>query len=214
MLNCLSRKREQDLEQQLELIAEEIHDGACQYVTAAQMAFDAFHREQTPTCHGDWRTFEMGREFLGRAGDELRRLTRGLRPIHLAAGDLQKAVESLVQETRTTANLDIELCCDIQADQIPEPIELAAFRIVQESLNNARRHSKSKRVLIGLSQDDDSLFIQVQDWGRGFDSNHVPQGCCGIAGIRRRVRTLHGDVSIRSDPGDGTLITVELPLKE
>lgn len=209
-----SRRRRQEQIEQQEWISHEIHDGACQYVTAAQMMFDTFRREQAQTFSGDWSSFDMAMEFLNHANEELRRMVRGLRPIHLAAGDLPKAIESLVKEIRAAGGLDVELCCDIQPEQIPEHLELAAFRIVQEALANACRHSKSNGVLVGLTQDDESLCIQIQDWGVGFDPDSVPEGHYGVNGIRQRVKMLHGVVTIHSDPGEGTLITVDLPLKE
>ena len=154
MLNCLSRRREQDHEEQQEIIAHEIHDGACQYVAAAKMMFDTFRREQASVLSGDWSSFDMGLEFLNHADEELRRLIHGLRPIQLAAGNLPKAIECLIQDIRTAGGPDIEFCHDVEADLIPMRLELATFRIVQESLSNACRHGKSKRILVGLTQDD------------------------------------------------------------
>ena len=72
----------------------------------------------------------------------------------------------------------------------------------------------SAGILVGLAQDGESLCIQVQDWGVGFDPKHTPHGHYGLEGIRRRVGLLKGGVTFQSDPGEGTLITVELPLKE
>ncbi len=214
MLNYSSRRREQERKQQQEFIAHEIHDGACQYTAAAQMMLDAFRREQTDTWSGDWSGFDMGMEFLNHANEELRRLARGLRPIQLAAGNLPTAIDCLIKESEAAGGLNIELYYDVQADQIPPRIELAAFRIVQESLANVCRHSKSKEVSVGLTQEDGSLRIQIQDWGVGFDTSDTPPGRYGLEGIRRRVKLLHGVATIHSDPGEGTLITVELPLKE
>lgn len=201
-------------EEEQEFISHEIHDGACQYTAAAQMMFDTFRREHTGALSNDWSSFDMGLEFLNHANEELRRLVRGLRPIQLAAGNLPTGIECLIEDIRTAGGPEIEFCCDIQADQIPPRLELAVFRIVQESLANACRHSKTKRILVGLAQDDDSLCIQVQDWGVGFDPQNTPNGHFGLEGIRRRVNLLNGIVTIASDPGEGTLITVELPLKE
>jgi len=214
MFNYVLRRREQDLERQRELIACEIHDGACQYVAATQAMFDTFRHAQSPAEQCDWSTFEMGMEFLNRANDELRRLARGLCPIHLTAGGLRKAVECLIEEIRGAGGPEVELRCDVGRDAIPEHLEVVAFRIVQESLANACRHSHSPRILVGLNQDEDSLVIRVQDWGTGFNPDMIPQGHFGIEGIRRRVGLLHGDVTIRSNSGDGTLVTVGLPLKE
>jgi two-component system, NarL family, sensor histidine kinase DegS len=214
MLNYLSQRREQEQKEQQEFVAHEIHDGACQYTTAARMMFDTFRREQGDILSGDWSSFDMGLEFLDHANEELRRLVCGLRPIQLAAGDLPKAIECLIQQIRTAGGPEIEFCHDVEADRIPMRLELSAFRIVQESLANACRHSKSKRILVGLTQDDDSLSIQVQDWGIGFDPDRTPNGHYGVEGIRRRVLTLSGSLTIQSDPSEGTLIAVELPLRE
>lgn len=214
MLNCLTRMRIQDQAEQPEWVAYELHDGTCQYLAAAQMLFETFRKGQSKPPIDGWGTFDMGVEFLHRANEELRRLVCGLRPIHLAVGNLPKAIECLITEVRAAGGPRIELCCDIQPDQLPARLELAVFRIVQESLANACRHSKSKDVLVGLSQDEESFCIQVQDWGAGFDLDHIPEGHCGIEGIRQRVKLLGGVVTIQSNPGEGTLITVELPLKE
>jgi signal transduction histidine kinase len=215
MLNYLSRRRRHEQEQQQEFIAQEIHDGASQYVAAARMMFDTFRQEQIAVFSGDWSSFDMGLELLSHAQEELRRLVHGLRPIQLAAGDLPQAIECLIEQCEAAGGPDIELCCDIQPDQVPPRLELAAFRIIQESLSNACRHSQSKGILVGLTQDGDSLCIQVQDWGVGFKPDDIATGHYGLEGIRRRVKLLHGIVTIHSDPGEGgTLITVELPLKE
>ncbi|MEN6367775.1 MAG: sensor histidine kinase [Thermoguttaceae bacterium] len=214
MSKSLSLRPEQELEQQRQLISHEIHDGACQYVVAARMMFETFRRGQVSALPNDWRNFDMGLEFLDRASAELRRLAGGLGPLQLSAGDLSKALDSLIEEIEAAGGPDIELCCDIQPDKIPQRLELAAFRIVQESLANACRHSKSNGVLVGLTQEDDTLRIQVQDWGIGCDPNNISDGHYGIKGIRQRVKMLGGIAKIRSNPGEGTLITVELPLKE
>jgi signal transduction histidine kinase len=78
------------------------------------------------------------------------------------------AIDRLIADSRAGGGPDIELCCDIQPVRIPPRLEPAAFRIVQESLANARRYSKSEGVLVGLTQDEESLCIQVQDWGIGL----------------------------------------------
>ena len=204
------------MKEQLDLIAYEIHDGACQYLTSARMMFDMFRREHTSALQGNWRAFEIGMEFLAHADGELRRLACGLRPIHLGAGDLRKAVECLIEEIRATDGRDIELCCDIERCSMSERVELAVFRIVQELLAKPCHHGKSQRILVGLSQDqdDNSFCIQVQDWGTGFDCNRIPNGRLGMEGIRRRVRLLHGTLTISSEHGKGTLITVDLPLTD
>jgi signal transduction histidine kinase len=124
-------------------------------------------------------------------------------------------VERLVAEVRACGGPEIEFCHDFQdyeANPLPLHLELAVFRIVQECVANAWHHSKSKRMLVGLSRDDKGVSIQAQDWGIGFDPAKVWAKGFGLEGIWRRTERLGGTAVIQSSPGEGTCITVELPL--
>jgi two-component system sensor histidine kinase DegS len=208
MLNYRMKIREQEHE----VMAHDIHDGAYQYLAAAQAVFDSFCSEGRTGSPGDWSSYDKGRAFLSHGIDELRRVLRGLGPMHLAAGNLPKALECLFQEVRVAGGPKIEFYHDIQSSQISSRLELAAYRIVQECVINACRHSKSEKILVGITRDDESLCIQVQDWGIGFDIDGTPPGRFGLEGIRRRAELLGGITTIHSEVGSGTLITVELPL--
>ena len=212
MLDHLFRRPEREQEEREELIAHDIHDGTCQYAIAAQMAFETYRREKTEAGSANWNHFDMGLALLDNTIDELRRLVRGLQPIQLAAGDLPAAIACLIQEIQAAGGPDIAFRHDIQTDRIPPQLQRAAFRIVQESLANACRHSKSKRLFVELTLDEDVLRIRVRDWGVGFDPNNTPPGHFGLNGVRRRVKLLGGAATIHSKPGKGTCVTAELPL--
>ena len=213
MMSHLFHKSSQEQEEHEEFIAHEIHDGACQYAIAARMALDTFRHENTETGSEEWGSFDTATEFLDRAIEELRRLVRGLQPIQLAAGGLPTAIAYLIEEIRAVGGPDMEFRHDIHSDQIPPRLQRAAFRIVQESIANACRHSKSKRLFVELILDGDVLRIQVRDWGVGFDPASTSPGHFGLSGIRRRVKLLRGTATIDSEPGKGTCVTVELPLQ-
>jgi signal transduction histidine kinase len=91
-------------------------------------------------------------------------------------------------------------------------LENAIFRIIQESLTNARRYSQSMKVRIRLVQREDGIRIEVEDWGVGFNPKNIAEGHFGLAGINERARLFGGAAIIRSSPGKGTRIVVELPL--
>ena len=74
-------------------------------------------------------------------------------------------------------------------------IENTVFRIVQEGLANACRHSKSDRVRVEIAQDDQRLRLEIRDWGIGFDPNEVGEGCFGLERIQERARLFGGEVS-------------------
>ncbi len=213
MLNHLFQERSREQEQHEEFIAHEIHDGACQYAIAARMALDAFRHERAESGSEHWGSFNAATELLDRAIDELRRLVRGLQPVQLVAGDLPAAIVCLIEEIQTAGGPDTKFRHDIDPDQIPSRLKRAAFRIVQELLANACRHSKSKRLFVELTLDGDVLRIRVRDWGVGFDPKSTPPGHFGLNGIRRRVKLLGGTATIDSEPGKGTCVTVELPFQ-
>jgi signal transduction histidine kinase len=212
VMKYLSRNRRRDQGEYEQFVAHEIHDGACQYAVAAKMAFETYRHERTKTGREDWSNFDVGLNFLERTIDELRRLVHGLQPLHLAAGNLPTAIECLIEEIRAAGGPEIQLVDDIGPDQIPPRVQRAAFRIVQESLANACRHSKSNRLFVELALDGDMLRIQVRDWGIGFDPGRTEPGHFGLNGMQQRVKLLKGTATIHSEPGRGTCVTVELPL--
>ena len=91
-------------------------------------------------------------------------------------------------------------------------MENAIYRIAQEGLTNACQHSKSEKVRVSLLQREDRVRIEIRDWGVGFDTKKVRGDHFGLEGIRQRARLLGGKCSIRSKPGKGTRITVDLPV--
>ena len=202
-------------ERQCEIIVHELHDGPCQYLASAKMFFDAFRQGAGEATAGGWAGFEHGMALLSQTIDELRRFIGGRRPAHLDGSDFLTAIGRLVAEVQACGGPEIESCHDFQdyeTNPLPLHLELAAFRIVQECVTNAWHHSKSKRMLVGLSRDDKNLSIQVQDWGVGFDPAKIWAKGFGLEGIRRRAELLGGTAIIQSSPGEGTCITVELPL--
>jgi signal transduction histidine kinase len=93
-------------------------------------------------------------------------------------------------------------------------LETNLFRIIQESLTNALRHSNSSRVRILLNRVGQQIQIEVKDWGCGFDPQKVTQERLGIRGICQRAEAFGGQATIDSAPGQGTRIVVEMPFVE
>jgi Signal transduction histidine kinase len=92
-------------------------------------------------------------------------------------------------------------------------LELAAFRFVQEALNNVAKHAQARRVWVKLGVRDQGLIIYVRDDGIGFNpGEELPAGHLGLRQMRERAAALDGHVTIISRPGDGTEVRVWLPL--
>ena len=209
MLNPTS----EELQHEVEWVRCELHDGACQYVTAAMTILQAFRRRaDAGTISADFTEFDVAIELMDRATVELRRVVRGLPSVQVGDGGIVKAVEQLIAECQDDSGIEVEFCCDGRFQELPHPLSVAILRIVQEALSNVRRHSQSSHVLVGLTEDMDSIDVQVQDWGVGFDPADSGRLGHGLKGIVYRARSLGGTASIDACPGKGSCIMVELPI--
>ena len=101
----------------------------------------------------------------------------------------------------------------VDAARFEPLLEGAMFRIVQEALANVLRHSQAPVAQVTLLQSPDRLSLIVEDWGIGFDPRQIVGRQFGLHGIRERARLFGGTTRIDSTPGQGTRISVELPLK-
>jgi PAS domain S-box-containing protein len=197
-----------------QLIAYEIHDGLAQQLTAAIMQYQAYEhllKEQPDKARV---AFAAASEMLQAAHAEARRLISGVRPPVLDEAGLETAVAHLVHDRRIFKGPKIEYHSEVQFDRLPAILENALYRITQEALTNAFKHSHSDRVRVTLLQQDNTIRLEVQDWGVGFDPQSVPEDRFGLAGIRERVRLLGGQLLLDSRPGAGTLLRVEVPMIE
>jgi PAS domain S-box-containing protein len=202
-------------ERDRKLVAYEIHDGFVPPLTAALMQLEGHWRELKagPSPASDESCCTAIR-LLRDAIADARRLMGGLRPPVLDEFGVIAAITSLVECCRSDGSPEIVFVHNNRLDRLAPPLETAVFRIVQEGLANALRHSGSSRVRIRLDGRENRLRIEVQDWGAGFDPSLVEGGRFGLEGIRERARIFDGRATIDSAPGRGTRITVELPLVE
>jgi signal transduction histidine kinase len=199
-------------ERERKFLSYEIHDGFAQQITGALFHLEAFQRLREADRLQAEKDLDQSAALLSRSIDETRRLISGLRPPILDESGILAAVEYLICEYRERSGVDIMLRHDLRGSRFAPPLENAVFRIVQESLTNATRHSRSDFIRVELSEIEDRLQIVIFDEGVGFDPAAVPENRFGLRSIRERTRLLEGRVEIDSAPGAGCSIRVELPL--
>jgi PAS domain S-box-containing protein len=202
----------QSSDHERQLIAYEIHDGLAQQLAGAIMQFQAFAHLKDTEPKNAGKAYDAGMTLLRQGHSEARRLISGVRPPILDEAGIVTAVAHLVEERRRRKGPKIELRTRVEFDRLVPVLENAVYRIVQEGLSNACRHSHSPKVSIELLQQGDRLRIEVRDWGVGFDPNNVKDTCFGLEGIRQRARLLEGQVRLETAPGKGTRLRVELPV--
>jgi signal transduction histidine kinase len=149
--------------------------------------------------------------LLQAAADEARRLIGGLRPPALDELGIVEAIESLVSDARAEIP-EVIFDHDLPGERLPPAVETMIFRIVQESLSNARKHAAARTARVEVRRAGDSIVVRVGDDGCGFDPAAVPEERFGLEGIRQRARLMGGEPSIHSTPGRGTTIEVRLPV--
>jgi PAS domain S-box-containing protein len=218
-LEALDRERRtlhhmlQASDHERQVIAYEIHDGLTQQVAAAIMQIQASEhlREQPEKAR---MALGAAVEMLQLAHAEARRLISGVRPPVLDEAGLETAIAHLVHDERAFQGPKIEYKSEVRFDRLPRILENTLYRIAQEALSNACRHSASRMVRVQLSQDPRSIRLEVQDWGVGFDPQAVGEGHFGLEGIRERVRLLDGKFVLQTAPDQGTLIRVDVPFTQ
>jgi signal transduction histidine kinase len=136
--------------------------------------------------------------------DELREVSHGLHPAILSEAGLRPALKTLARR----ASLPVELHVDA-AGRLPEPVEVTAYYVVSESLANAAKHSRASVVEVTVAVSDDIMHVRVHDDGVG-GANLT--GGSGIVGLRDRVESLGGTITVDSPPGQGTVIAAQIPL--
>ncbi len=202
-------------EKHRQVIAYEIHDGAIQSMTGAMMILEGcLYRLQSEVGNAAIEDLNRVAHLLREAIADARQLMRGLRPAELDESGLIAAIENLVHEASNNGAIEIEHSSRVQFGRLVPPLETTVFRIVQESLTNACRHSHCDKIRVELAQVGDRIRIEVEDTGVGFDPANVDPARFGLLGIRERARLFGGSVIVDSAPGCGTRIVVELPIVE
>ena len=199
-------------ERDWQLIAYEIHDGFTQDLTGALLRLEACQRVSESNPDLAKEHFEAGLQLARQSLEESRRLIAGLRPPLLDEAGVVGAIDYLIEQRQQNTSTRIHFSHDANFGRLPRPMESTLFRIVQEGLNNALRHSRSDRVEIRLTQSNSSVQVEVEDWGTGFDPSRAVRDHYGLEGIRERAQSFGGQVSIVSVPGEGTCVRAELPL--
>lgn len=195
------------------LLAYDIHDGFVQDVVGAHLAVEGLASRlegQDPEVVEELSRLRM---LLRNAIDEGRRMISDLRPMIIDERGIIDAINYLIGEHQRHGGPDIHFDHDVTFQRLSPLVEGAMFRIVQEALNNVRRHSSASEAIVRLVQQDGRVRLVIRDDGIGFDVKKVPTDRFGLRGMKERARLFGGHASIRSRPGEGTEVHVELPME-
>lgn len=202
-------------EEERRRLARELHDETIQSLIALNQRIQLAQLSlQDPQQGSQLRDMQrMVSELIA----NLRRQIHALRPIYLEDLGLAPALEMLAQETSRSQNVSVSFVGEGRIRRLQPEVELALFRIAQEAVNNVVRHAAASSAVVRLAFEPRTVILTVRDDGRGFvvpesPAEMAPQGHFGLLGMHERAELIGAALNLRSEPGAGTHVTVEVPI--
>ncbi len=212
--NALSRML-QASDRDRELITYEVHDGVAQRLLGALMQFEACERGARFESETVKAMFDAGLQGLREASAEARSLMNRTRTPVLEKFGVKAAIADFIDQLSERPDApEIMYRCEVHFRRLAPDLENAIFRVAQEAITNACRHSTSEIVRVSLVQDGEEVTLEVEDRGIGFDVAGVAKGRFGVDGIRARARAFGKRFQLDSAPGQGTRIRATFPVSQ
>jgi two-component system, NarL family, sensor histidine kinase UhpB len=215
MLDRLEAERKQSIRSSLAAqeserlrVARELHDEIGQSLTAVLLHFEHLIRIAPQELTED---LAEARETARASLDEVREIARGLRPEVLDDLGLQSALGALTDRLAEQTDCSIRRQIGGRLPELDPEAELVIYRVAQEGLTNALRHSEASTIAVSLTAADGRVILDVSDDGRGLDDG--PPGA-GIQGMRERALLIGAELQIESAAGEGTRIKLQVPAGE
>lgn len=197
-------------------LAAEIHDSVLQSLVGVSYRLQACEKKLAPEMDGELRSdLKTLEEQLSSNIKELRGLLLGLRPPMLDDMGLFTALETHLKNFGIKNSVQTSLQLPDELPALSRDAQINLFRIIQEGLNNVEKHAGAKHVTIEIETTSQKLYVTLRDDGKGFaaqksrgKSRHL-----GIASMRERTELLGGNLRIKSEPGRGTAVTLDIPMR-
>ncbi|WP_077615687.1 sensor histidine kinase [Caenibacillus caldisaponilyticus] len=192
-------------------LARDLHDAVSQQLFALNMLASAAKKTIDKNPEAAKRQIEEIADIALKAQGEMRALLLHLRPVHLSGDSLQEGMEKLIDELARKTNIRFET--DIQPiEGLSKGVEDHLFRLLQESLSNALRHSGATVIKLELRQTSQAVVLKVHDNGKGFDVTEEKKASYGLKTMRERCEELGGQLTVTSRLGEGTFVDVRIPI--
>ena len=205
-------------EEERKRIARELHDETIQALVVISRRIEGLATLPEPLPEPVRHRLASLQDLVGSTLRGVRRFAQDLRPPTLDHLGLVATVEGLASSLTVRDGIETDVRVTGEAQRLMPEEELALFRIVQEALSNVRRHSRASRATVDVEFLPGRVRLVVGDDGRGFTTPRrfedlVSTGRLGLVGMQERMRTLGGTLAIESEPGRGTVLIVDMPLK-
>lgn len=202
-------------EEERKRVARDIHDGPAQsmanVVLRTEIVERIFDHEGIEKAKEELRDLKkLVRDSLA----DVRRIIFDLRPMALddlgLVPTLNKYIEALIEKH----TLDIQFKVFGKENRLPSTIEVALFRLIQESLTNVIKHAEATMAQVKVEFQDSMIYVVIEDDGKGFEIDQQKSSGFGIMGMKERVKLLEGDMIIKSSRNAGTKMVIKIPIQE
>jgi len=187
-------------------IERDLHDGTQQRLVSLGLELRAADAIVPPGSDELHAQLAHTAEGLAAALEDLQEVSRGIHPAILNKGGLGPALKALARRSAMPVELDIR-----GDKRLPEQVEVAVYYVVSEALTNTVKHAGASLVRVDLDMQDSVLRLAVQDDGAGGAD---PDNGSGLVGLRDRVEAIGGDLELTSPPGEGTSLSVTIPVRD
>jgi signal transduction histidine kinase len=221
LVRSLKEERDRLLAKEAEVraaIARDLHDGPTQSVAAISMNIEFVKKLMRAMPDRVEKELDVLADLVQKTAYDIRNLLFGLRPLGLETQGLLATLQQYVSRYRDpNGSMKLRMEAPQSIPRLPVEIEGVIFIIVQEAVNNARKHAHANEVVIYLYQEEGQLVASVRDRGRGFnllvvESSYNTRGSLGLLNMRERARLIGGEFRIRSVEGEGTNVELRVPL--
>jgi len=191
-------------------IADDLHDGVCQMISAARLRLESIVSD------GDAKDLSVVSEILRQSIDDIRAISHNLHSPVLDDLGIVAAIRKVCQELTDAGSCRVEFECDADSAVLPRDMQNHLFRLVQEALQNAARHSGGDRIVVTVTCSESALEVRIEDNGVGFSAKDhwAASTGSGIMNMKERARFLEAELTIQSAPSGGTHICVRVPRPE
>jgi PAS domain S-box-containing protein len=197
-------------EDERQRIARDLHDDIEQRLSLLRVEMGLFAQELSPTLQKEhFRLADLLIEMDELAAD-IHNLSHQLHSAKLKNLGLLPALRDLCGQASRQHHVEVELSAEENVSPLPEEVDLCLFRVAQEALKNAIKHSGSARIFIAVKAVADAIRMDIRDFGIGFDPSTISQGL-GLASMRERLRMVGGELILQSAPGKGTQLVALVP---
>jgi signal transduction histidine kinase len=212
-LSSLSAFLQTNSEREKASLARELHDELGGILTPAKMDLAWLQGRLGSTPEYGERMNRLAK-LIDQGIDLKRRIIENLRPSLLDHLGLASALQWYTDEACKAAGLECNLRISDKLERLPADLEIALYRLVQESITNIVKHAKAKKIDLTVERQAKGLRVTIADDGVGIqDLEAAKRLSHGLAGMSHRIRSVHGTFEIRSHPGHGTRIDVFVPLE-